>query len=55
MVKMVLKDFMTNELSNSKNIILTIDINLQQACKKKLMKSINHYRAEFRFSFSNGY
>tara|TARA_B100000686_G_C16739769_1_gene945855 strand:+ start:282 stop:1937 length:1656 start_codon:yes stop_codon:yes gene_type:complete len=35
-----------NELKNSKDVILTLDINLQDAVREKLTKTINTYRAE---------
>ena len=38
--------FYNDELSNSKNLHLSLDINLQQEVRNKLMKSINYYRAE---------
>ena len=38
--------FYDNDLSNSKDIILTIDINLQQLVRKNLINAINKYKAE---------
>ena len=38
--------FYDNELSNSIDIILTIDINLQQLVRKNLINAINKYKAE---------
>lgn len=38
--------FYNDELSNSKNIHLSLDINLQQKVRNKLLKSINHYSAD---------
>ena len=38
--------FYDNDLSNSNDIILTIDINLQQLVRKNLINAINKYKAE---------
>ncbi len=38
--------FYNDELSNSKNLHLSLDINLQQKVRNNLMKSVNHYRAD---------
>lgn len=38
--------YFDEDLSNSKNIILSLDINLQQIIRKNLIETINHYRAE---------
>jgi len=48
-----------SDLKDSKNITLTIDINLQQAVREKLKETINLYRAESGLAvimdISNGY
>ncbi len=41
-----LERYFHNDLSQSKNIYTTIDINLQQAVRKNLMDTINFYRAD---------
>ncbi len=38
--------FFEKELKDSKNIYLTLDINLQQLVRDSLQKTINHYKAE---------
>ncbi len=38
--------FFDSELSKSKNIYLTLDINLQQMVRRNLIETINNYRAE---------